>query len=591
MANVISSAIVNTPPPEVMGDILNKRNKTHHLDHDTDENMIPMFTHDVDGKPRNNKRLLPRRNWCSIREYHPGSTPPPTPSESGTESPDRQLQQRPSVLQRTLSLTRADMKPGNLIRRLSQRDNQASAEYPVSDEYQTSATAASFAAEGDGPFQPSSDRKSTSASSAANGINRFSSAPLPRPGNFQRRPTNMTFKAVKKGGASEDDNEGHINLEHGLDIVLNCEVTQKDPAGTTVPYRLLVPALTYGGREDINDAPYRKKSLLERFGSIRGGARRSLAGNQGQGNWGKSQDSLEQTESGTPSELSEQQLQEDAVGRGGALGRLKRSLSSRGKRNVSQEQQDGSEGRVEGMGLTPSRPPVAKRDISAPQIQRDTVSTEAISGQPRNSNGLLQKRASSARAAPPPHQTPQPATSTVTTTVTGGQQPQRQYSTTNRVEGMGIFPRRQPSAAQAQPQTQSQPQSAPQSQPLGLRMMEDRAEQQRRRLSDFETTDHGYPGRRPSKLERILGIGHARDKGTGDAGQSYSARDAARHEDDYSTEGGYSDEDSYEESIGPEEDPKDVKGAPARGYSGIEAYNDKKGWKRLLGARGKALVG
>ena len=32
MANVISSAIVNTPPPEVMGDILNKRNKTHHFD-------------------------------------------------------------------------------------------------------------------------------------------------------------------------------------------------------------------------------------------------------------------------------------------------------------------------------------------------------------------------------------------------------------------------------------------------------------------------------------------------------------------------------------------------------------------------------
>ena len=34
MANVISSAIVNTPPPEMMGDILNRRNKTHHLDHE-----------------------------------------------------------------------------------------------------------------------------------------------------------------------------------------------------------------------------------------------------------------------------------------------------------------------------------------------------------------------------------------------------------------------------------------------------------------------------------------------------------------------------------------------------------------------------
>ena len=34
MANIISSAIVNTPPPEMMGDILNKRNKTHHFDYD-----------------------------------------------------------------------------------------------------------------------------------------------------------------------------------------------------------------------------------------------------------------------------------------------------------------------------------------------------------------------------------------------------------------------------------------------------------------------------------------------------------------------------------------------------------------------------
>ena len=31
MPNVISSAIVNTPPPDMMADILNKRNKIHHL--------------------------------------------------------------------------------------------------------------------------------------------------------------------------------------------------------------------------------------------------------------------------------------------------------------------------------------------------------------------------------------------------------------------------------------------------------------------------------------------------------------------------------------------------------------------------------
>ncbi|KAK4144793.1 uncharacterized protein C8A04DRAFT_11218 [Dichotomopilus funicola] len=78
--NIISSAIVNTPPPDLLADVLNKRNKVHHFDKETDEDMIPIFAHGVDGKPRNNKHLLPHRNWCAIREYVPGHTPPPTPA-------------------------------------------------------------------------------------------------------------------------------------------------------------------------------------------------------------------------------------------------------------------------------------------------------------------------------------------------------------------------------------------------------------------------------------------------------------------------------------------------------------------------------
>jgi hypothetical protein len=71
MPNVISSAIVNAPPPDTLAVLLNRRNKIHHLDPETDEDMIPIFTHDVNGKARNNKRLLNRRNWCSIRLYDP----------------------------------------------------------------------------------------------------------------------------------------------------------------------------------------------------------------------------------------------------------------------------------------------------------------------------------------------------------------------------------------------------------------------------------------------------------------------------------------------------------------------------------------
>ncbi|KAL8923606.1 MAG: hypothetical protein Q9208_004553 [Pyrenodesmia sp. 3 TL-2023] len=296
--NVISSAIVNTPPPEMMADIMNKRNRKHYLDKEdksTLEDMIPMFTHDVDGKGRNNKHLLPRRNWCSIREYQPGSTPPPTPPDSEHSSiiEHSPPQPPPTRLQRTLSLGRGDVTPGNLIRRLSGRARPRSPDYPLSNQYQPSPrTPLSPPQHEEDYFTPHAKRASTLPASQSNGFFEQRSAPLPRPGNFHRRPTNISEKAVLKGGAdaphADEGEEGHINLEHGLDICINCEVNQKDPAGITVPYRLLVPALWYEGPEDVNSAPFRKKSVIQRFKSIRlGGNRKSgLARRQGQGEWG-----------------------------------------------------------------------------------------------------------------------------------------------------------------------------------------------------------------------------------------------------------------------------------------------------------------
>ena len=102
----------------------------------------------------------------------------------------------------------------------------------------------------------------------------------------------MSEKAVLKGGADtvheEEKEGGHINLEHGLDICINCEVNQKDPTGITTPYRLLVPALWVDELEDVNRTPYRKQSVLDRFRSIKLGRNRKsgLARRQGQGEWG-----------------------------------------------------------------------------------------------------------------------------------------------------------------------------------------------------------------------------------------------------------------------------------------------------------------
>jgi len=49
MANIISSAIVNKPPPPAVANLLARRNKIHHLDLDTDETLMRFFDKDPNG--------------------------------------------------------------------------------------------------------------------------------------------------------------------------------------------------------------------------------------------------------------------------------------------------------------------------------------------------------------------------------------------------------------------------------------------------------------------------------------------------------------------------------------------------------------
>ncbi|KAF2866416.1 hypothetical protein BDV95DRAFT_672022 [Massariosphaeria phaeospora] len=46
MPNIISSAITNKPPPQAVANLLARRNKIHHLDHDTDETLLEIFDRD-----------------------------------------------------------------------------------------------------------------------------------------------------------------------------------------------------------------------------------------------------------------------------------------------------------------------------------------------------------------------------------------------------------------------------------------------------------------------------------------------------------------------------------------------------------------
>ncbi|KAL1956984.1 hypothetical protein VTO42DRAFT_6473 [Malbranchea cinnamomea] len=74
MANVISSAITNKPPPSAVANLLARRNKIHHLDGNTDETLLKLFDKQPGGKVKSasyNKVTMPSRNYACITEVSP----------------------------------------------------------------------------------------------------------------------------------------------------------------------------------------------------------------------------------------------------------------------------------------------------------------------------------------------------------------------------------------------------------------------------------------------------------------------------------------------------------------------------------------
>jgi len=69
MLNIVSSAIVNTPPPagvlSMVSVLSDKRHRTMHYAN-TDETMIPLFQKDPDGTPSKSRYIMGRRNWCQV---------------------------------------------------------------------------------------------------------------------------------------------------------------------------------------------------------------------------------------------------------------------------------------------------------------------------------------------------------------------------------------------------------------------------------------------------------------------------------------------------------------------------------------------
>ncbi|KAF2790949.1 hypothetical protein K505DRAFT_377162 [Melanomma pulvis-pyrius CBS 109.77] len=387
MPNVVSSAIVNTPPPEMMADILNKRNKIHHLDPFTDENMIPIFTHDSDGKKRNNLHLLPRRNWCSLREYKPGTTPPSTPSPPPSPGADGPR------LTRTLS----DYAPGKLVRRVSGTGNRGRdrASGPPVAYYNNPAYAAADVPQSS--FSPDREERPRSRRNSLTSLfrrrasvdsshppgstqslparqNRNSFAPPDRPSNFHRRASVLSKKGMTQGG-------DYVNLQGGLDICLNLEVSQKDPAGITTPYRLLVPALDYTPPEHGVVEKERRKSRVGGIFGVFGGKKKRTVGDDGYSHSGS-----DVSESG--SEAPDSEDEEERTRKRYTVGpRILIPGISRKRNSVS--------------ASYANPPPVADTRGIAPPNQRQSVDMSAARSLPQNRHSSAPAPAPTTSQAPP----------------------------------------------------------------------------------------------------------------------------------------------------------------------------------------------
>lgn len=290
---------------------------------------VPIFTHDVDNKPRNNKCLLARRNWCSINVYLPDNTPLPSPPATfdgnDRRTPSPQLQSgsmrrrdtrgpsytpdatsrppvsggksllaksklelanlhaslgimrklsksrgrtssdgnRPNILTRTLSLSRKDFVPGNLFRRNSSKrkpdDGGINGYGAESEETLPNESQTSIANSNDFSARPRGNHETTRSDSDINlqvhqrgGAGGDEERPM-----FHRTPTDPTRRGQQQQS---------VNLEGGLEITLNFEREKGDPAGITVPYQFIVPALWYDVEEEGMRS--RRPSALERLKSF-----------------------------------------------------------------------------------------------------------------------------------------------------------------------------------------------------------------------------------------------------------------------------------------------------------------------------------
>ncbi|KAH8881269.1 hypothetical protein GQ53DRAFT_518189 [Thozetella sp. PMI_491] len=207
MVNVVSSAIVNKPPPQAIANLLARRNKIHHLNHETDETLLKLFNKDPGESNKtagHNKVTMPSRNFAIITENSPNN--PPSVTESVPPLP-------------TLSQTHLAPPP------------------PLNPD-----------AINGGPPGSSGGHSIRSRTSKVSKISKVSG----KDGHSALSAGEQDCGTTHKAASATEHGKGN---DGSLDVQIRVEIDQHDRQGRTEAYGLTVPLLEYHGPKPPSVAP------------------------------------------------------------------------------------------------------------------------------------------------------------------------------------------------------------------------------------------------------------------------------------------------------------------------------------------------
>ena len=205
MANVISSAITNKPPPAAVANLIARRDKVHHLNGDTDEGMLDFFDHD------------PGRSQAAVQQHRA--------APSRFRLPGRKTAERNHITMPSRNYAIL-CESGPVAGRPSSADAEI-APAPVDPKLNGAADAAAAST-------PPTDMP------AFSGARHNSRLPMTE-GELNCGSGHPAADGVAPSGLGGD---------FGLDVTLRVEIDRRDLEGATYGYGLTIPGLDTHAYED-----------------------------------------------------------------------------------------------------------------------------------------------------------------------------------------------------------------------------------------------------------------------------------------------------------------------------------------------------